>query len=159
MSTTNDTPKSTKTAAADKKSDGFTAEERAAMKERAKELKAEARANKNRADGESDLLSKIAELPEPERDLATRFHAIIKDNAPDLFPKTWYGMPAYANKDGKIVCFYQSAQKFDTRYGTLGFNDSANLDDGVLWPVAYAVKEMTATEETRIAELIKKAVS
>ena len=106
-----------------------------------------------------DRLSKIAELPEPERDLATRLHAIIKDNAPDLFPKTWYGMPAYANKDGKIVCFYQSAQKFDTRYGTLGFNDSANLDDGVLWPVAYAVKEMTATEETRIAELIKKAVS
>ena len=159
MSTTNDTPKSTKTAAADKKSDGFTAEERAAMKERAKELKAEARANKNRADGESDLLSKIAELPEPERDLATRLHAIIKDNAPDLFPKTWYGMPAYANKDGKIVCFFQSAQKFNTRYATLGFSDAANLDDGALFPVAYALKGLTAAEEASIGALVRKAAS
>ena len=147
------------TAAAGKKAESFTAEEKAAMKERAKELKAEARANKSREDGENDILSKIAELPEAERALATRLHAIIKDSAPDLMPKTWYGMPAYANADGKIVCFYQAAQKFDTRYGTLGFNDSAKLDDGPLWPVAYAVKELAPTVEAKIAALVKKAVS
>lgn len=140
------------------KSKGFTDDERAAMKERAKELKAEARAEKDRAAGESDVLAKIAEMPEAERAMATRIHEIIKTNAPDLSPKTWYGMPAYA-KDGKIVCFFQSAQKFDSRYATLGFNDTANLDDGALWPTAFAVKAMTAAVETKIAELVKKAVS
>ena len=157
MSAKDSTPKGAKSAG--KKAESFTAEEKAAMKERAKELKAEARANKSREDGENDILAKIAELPEPERALATRLHAIIKDNAPNLMPKTWYGMPAYANADGKIVCFYQAAQKFDTRYGTLGFNDSAKLDDGPLWPVAYAVNELTPTIEARIAALVKKAVS
>jgi uncharacterized protein YdhG (YjbR/CyaY superfamily) len=141
------------------KSKGFADDEKAAMKERAKELKAEARANKNRAEGESDVLSKIAEMPEPERAMAARLHEIIKASAPTLSPKTWYGMPAYANKDGKIVCFFQSAQKFDTRYATLGFNDSANLDEGTLWPVAYALKELTAAEEAKIVALVKKAVS
>ena len=159
MSTAKDTQKPAKSDAASKKSDGFTAEERAAMKERAKELKAEARASKNKAAGESDLLAKIAEMPAPERAMATRLHAIIKESAPDLTPKTWYGMPAYANEDGKIVSFYQSAQKFNTRYGTLGFNDSARLDDGDLWPVAYALKEMKAAEEEKIRALVKKAVS
>lgn len=137
----------------------FSAEERAAMKERAKELKAEERAQKNRADGESDLLSKIAELPEPERARATRIHEIVTANAPNLMPKTWYGMPAYANAAGKIVCFYQSAQKFDTRYATLGFNDSASLDDGNVWPVAYAIADLTPADEAKIAALVKKAVS
>jgi len=137
---------------------GFTDEERAAMKERAKELKAEERANKDRAAGESDLLAKIAEMPEPERTMAKRLHAIITASAPALSPKTWYGMPAYA-KDGKVVCFFQSAQKFNTRYATLGFSDTANLDEGALWPTAYALKELTATEEERISALVKKAVS
>jgi uncharacterized protein YdhG (YjbR/CyaY superfamily) len=137
-----------------KKSDGFTAEEKAAMKERAKELKAAA----SKEEAENAVLEKIAEMPATEREIATRLHEIIKANAPELSPKTWYGMPAYA-KDGKIVCFYQSAKKFDTRYGTLGFNDSANLDDGDLWPVAFALKALTAAEEKRIAELVKKAVS
>lgn len=141
------------------KSNGFTAEERAAMKERAKELKAEAKRGQQAAAGEADLLSKIDEMPEPERALAKRLHEIIRANAPDLLPKTWYGMPAYANIDGKIVCFYQSAKKFETRYGTLGFNDSANLDDGSMWAVAYAVKELTPAVEEQIAALIKKAVS
>lgn len=136
----------------------FTAEERAAMKERARELKAEARANKNRAEGESDLLAKIDEMPEPERAMARRLHEIITTNAPDLEPKTWYGMPAYA-RNGKIVCFYQSAQKFNTRYATLGFNDTANLDDGAMWPASFALKELTAVEEARIAALVKQAVS
>jgi uncharacterized protein YdhG (YjbR/CyaY superfamily) len=142
-----------------KKSKGFSDDERAAMKERAKETKAEARANKNKAEGESDLLAKIAEMPEPERTMAERLHAIIKASAPDLTPKTWYGMPAYANQDGKVVFFFQSAQKFNTRYATLGFNDSANLDDGDLWPVAYALKALNATEEAKIRALVKKAVS
>ncbi len=137
---------------------GFTAEERAAMKERAKELKAEARANKSRADGERDLLAKIAEMPEPERALATRLHAIITASAPELMPKTWYGMPAYA-RDGKVVCFYQSAQKFGTRYGTLGFNDTARLDDGAMWPVAFALTELNEAVEERIAALVRRAVS
>jgi uncharacterized protein YdhG (YjbR/CyaY superfamily) len=141
-----------------KTSKGFTDEERAAMKERAKELKAEERANKDRAAGESDLLAKIAEMPEPERAMAERLHAIIKASAPALSPKTWYGMPAYA-KDGKVVCFFQSAQKFNTRYATLGFSDTANLDEGALWPTAYALKELTAAEEARISALVKKAVS
>ncbi len=134
---------------------GFTAEEKAAMKERAKELKAE----KEKADGESALLAKIAEMPEPERSMAARLHAIIQAAAPALVPKTWYGMPAYANKDGKVVCFFQSAQKFGSRYATLGFNDSAHLDDGNLWPTAFALKALTPAEEALITALVKKAVS
>ena len=140
------------------KSKGFTDEERAAMKERAQELKAEERANKNRAAGESDVLAKIAEMSEPDRTMGERLHAIIKANAPALSPKTWYGMPAYA-KDGKVVCFFQSAQKFNSRYATLGFSDKANLDEGALWPVAFALKELTAAEEARIGALVKRAVS
>lgn len=142
----------------EKKSKGFTDDERAAMKERAKEQKAEARANKNRADGESDVLAKIAEMLEPDRAMATRIHEIVKASAPDLEPKTWYGMPSYA-KDGKVVCFFQSAQKFNTRYATLGFNDTANLDEGAMWPTAFALKELTASEEARIGALVKKAAS
>jgi uncharacterized protein YdhG (YjbR/CyaY superfamily) len=137
---------------------GFTGEERAAMKERAKELKAEARANKNRAEGESEVIAKIAEMPEPERAMAKRLHQIITASAPVLAPRLWYGMPAYA-KDGKIVCFFQSAQKFNTRYATLGFNDTANIDEGAMWPTAFALKELTAAEEARIGALVKKAVS
>ena len=137
---------------------GFTDEERAAMKERAKELKAEARANKNRAEGESDVLAKIAEMPEPERAMAKRLHEIITASAPLLSPRLWYGMPAYA-KDGKVVCFFQSAQKFNTRYATLGFSDTANLDEGAMWPTSFALKELTATEEERIGALVKQAVS
>ena len=137
---------------------GFTDEERAAMKERAKELKAEARANTNRAEGESDVLAAIAAMPEPDRVLAERLHAIIKASAPILAPKTWYGMPAYA-KDGKVVCFFQSAQKFSTRYATLGFSDPANLDEGTMWPTAFALTELTAAEEERIGALMKQAVS
>ncbi|HZS08120.1 MAG TPA: DUF1801 domain-containing protein [Blastocatellia bacterium] len=157
MSPKKDTQKSARsTTAINKKSGGFTDEERAAMKNRAQELKAEARANK--ADGESDVLAKIAEMPEPDRAMARRLHAIIKASAPALSPKTWYGMPAYA-RDGKVVCFFQSAQKFKTRYATFGFNDAANLDEGALWPVAFALKELTATEEARISALVKKAVS
>lgn len=133
---------------------GFTADEKAAMKERARELKAE----KEKADGESALLEKIAEMPEPDRSMAARLHEIIKAAAPALAPKTWYGMPAYA-KDGKVVCFFQSAQKFGSRYATLGFNDSANLDDGSLWPTAFALKALTPAEEQKIAALVKKAVS
>jgi uncharacterized protein YdhG (YjbR/CyaY superfamily) len=146
------------TNATDKTSQGFTEEEQAAMKERANELKAEARANKNKAEGESDVLAKIAEMPEPERTMAKRLHEIITASAPVLSPKTWYGMPAYA-RDGKVVCFFQSAQKFNTRYATLGFSDQANLDEGVIWPTAFAVKELTAAEEERIGALVKKAVS
>jgi uncharacterized protein YdhG (YjbR/CyaY superfamily) len=153
------TQKSAKsTTAINKKSRGFTDEERAAMKERAQELKAEARANKNKADGESDVLAKIAEMQEPERGMAKRLHAIIKASAPTLSPKTWYGMPAYA-RDGKVVCFFQSATKFNTRYASFGFSDAANLDEGAMWPVAFALKELTATEEARITALVKKAVS
>jgi uncharacterized protein YdhG (YjbR/CyaY superfamily) len=137
-----------------KKDKGFTDEERAAMKERARELKAEA----EKADGESALLAKIAEMTEPDRAMAERIHAIITANAPELLPKTWYGMPAYA-RDGKVVCFFQAAQKFNTRYATLGFNDTANLDEGAMWPVTYALKDLTAAEEARIGDLVKKAVS
>ena len=146
------------TTAAGETAKGFTDEEKAAMQERAKELKAEARANKDRAAGESDLLAKIAEMPEPERTMARRLHEIITASAPALSPKTWYGMPAYA-RDGKVVCFFQSAQKFNTRYATLGFSDTANLDEGALWPTAYALKALTATEEERISALVKKAAS
>lgn len=147
------------TGADTRKSTGFSAEEQAAMKERARELKAEARANKKKEDGESDLLTRVAEMPEPDRALATRLHEIVKANAPDLLPKTWYGMPAYANQDGKIVCFFQAANKFGTRYASFGFNDSANLDDGAMWPVAFALKELTPAGEEKIAALVKKAVS
>jgi uncharacterized protein YdhG (YjbR/CyaY superfamily) len=135
-------------------SKGFTAEERAAMKERARELKASA----SKADGERDVLAKIAEMPKTDRAMAKRLHAIVKASAPELAPKTWYGMPAYA-KDGKVVCFFQSAEKFNTRYATFGFNDVANLDEGALWPVAFALKELTAAAEATIAALVKKAVS
>jgi uncharacterized protein YdhG (YjbR/CyaY superfamily) len=146
------------TTATDKKSKGFTDEERAAMKERARELKAEARAKKGKAEGESDVLEKIAEMQGTDRAMATRIHAIVKASAPVLSPKTWYGMPAYA-KDGKVVCFFQSAQKFKSRYATLGFNDAANLDEGAMWPTAFALKALTAAEEARIGELVKKAAS
>ena len=141
-----------------KKSEGFTDVERAAMKERAQELRAAARSDKDRADGESAVLAKIAEMPEPDRAMATRIHEIIKASAPNLSPKTWYGMPAYA-RDGKVVCFFQSAQKFKTRYATFGFSDAAKLDEGSLWPVAFALKELTAAEEAKITALVKKAVS
>jgi uncharacterized protein YdhG (YjbR/CyaY superfamily) len=144
---------------AEKKStQGFTAEEKAAMGNRAKELKAEERANKNRAEGESAALAAIAEMPEPDRVMAQRIHEIITASAPDLWPKTWYGMPAYA-RDGKIVCFFQAAAKFNARYATLGFNDTANLDEGGMWPTAFALTELTAAEEARISALVKQAVS
>jgi uncharacterized protein YdhG (YjbR/CyaY superfamily) len=140
-----------------KKSKGFTDEERAAMKERARELKAEERANKNRAAGESAVLAKIAEMQGPDRAMAERLHEIIKASAPALSPKTWYGMPAYA-KDGKVVCFFQSAQKFNSRYATLGFSDEANLAEGAMWPTSFALKELGATEEAEIGALVKRAV-
>jgi uncharacterized protein YdhG (YjbR/CyaY superfamily) len=148
------------TTATNKKSEGFTEQERAAMKERARELKAEARrgVRADRADGESDVLAKIAEMAEPDRAMAKRLHAIIKTSAPALSPRTWYGMPAYA-KDGKVVCFFQSAQKFRSRYATFGFSDEANLDEGAMWPTSFALKELTAAEEARIGALVKKAVS
>jgi hypothetical protein len=131
---------------------GFTAEERAAMKERAKELKS------SKADGEGDVLAKIAEMPDEDRAMAERLHALIKNSAPDLAPRTWYGMPAYS-KDGKVVCFFQSAAKFKSRYATLGFSDKANLDDGAMWPTAFALKKLTAADEKKIAALVKRAVS
>ena len=137
-----------------KKSEGFTAEERAAMRERARELKAEAQ----KAEGESDVLAKIAEMPEPDRAMAERLHEIVKVSAPALSPKTWYGMPAYA-KDGKVVCFFQSAEKFDARYATFGFSDKANLDEGAMWPTSFALKELTAAEEAKITALVKRAAS
>ena len=140
------------------KSKGFTAEERAAMKERAKELKAEERASKDRAAGEKALLEKIAEMPPADRALAERVHAIVQASAPGLWPKTWYGMPAYA-KDGKVLCFFQSADKFNSRYATFGFSDEANLDKGAMWPTSFALKELTAADEAKIAALVQKAVS
>ena len=136
-----------------KSAGGFTAEERAAMKERTRELKAE----KNKADGESDLIAKIAEMPKADRVMAERLHAIVKDTAPELTPKTWYGMPAYA-KDGKVVCFFQSAAKFKARYATFGFNDAAKLDDGAMWPTSFALQELGDAEERKIRALVKKAV-
>jgi uncharacterized protein YdhG (YjbR/CyaY superfamily) len=160
MSPKKETQKSAKSATAiNEKSKGFADEERAAMKARAQELKAEARADKNKAEGESAVLASIAAMLEPDRSMAERLHAIIKASAPALLPKTWYGMPAYANKDGKVVCFFQTAQKFNTRYATFGFNDTANLDDGAMWPVAFALKELTAAEEARISALVKKAAN
>ena len=161
MSPKTEARKSTKSATGTGKAvKGFTDEERAAMKERAQELKAEARRGPRaeKADGESDVLAKIAEMPKPDRAMAERLNAIIKARAPALSPRTWYGMPAYA-KDGNVVCFFQSAQKFNTRYATLGFSDQANLDKGALWPVAFALKELTAADEARIGALVKKAVS
>ncbi len=140
-----------------KKADGFTAEEKAAMKERAKELKAEARANQDRQAGENDLLSKIAEMSEPDRGMATRIHEIVTTVAPELSPRTWYGQPAYA-KDGKVLCFFQPAEKFGARYATLGFNDVANLDDGEMWPTAFALKGLTDAEAAKITELVKRSV-
>jgi uncharacterized protein YdhG (YjbR/CyaY superfamily) len=141
-----------------KKLEGFSEAEREAMKARAKELIAETRSNKNRAQGESDVLEAIAKMSEPDRTMATRIHALVKESAPTLWPKTWYGMPAYA-KDEKVVCFFQSADKFKARYATLGFNDSAKLDEGAMWPTAFALKKLTATEETKIKALLKQAVS
>ena len=157
----NDAKQSAKgTTVTDKTFTGLTDEERGAMKERTQELKAAARRGRGagKADGESAVLAKIAEMPAPDRVMAERLHAIIKASAPALSPKTWYGMPAYA-KDGKVVCFFQAADKFKTRYATFGFNDVANLDEGALWPVAFALTELTAADEARIAAIVKKAVS
>jgi uncharacterized protein YdhG (YjbR/CyaY superfamily) len=161
MSAKKATRKSAKsTTATKKKSKGFTDEERAAMKERAQELKAEGRRGPRaeKADGESAVLAKIAEMQGPDRAMAKRLHAVIQASAPALSPRTWYGMPAYA-KDGKVVCYFQSAQKFKSRYATLGFSDEANLDKGAMWPTSFALKELTAAEEARIGALVKKAVS
>jgi hypothetical protein len=148
------------TTAISKKFEGFADEERVAMKERAQELKAASRRGSRaaKADGESDVLAKIAEMPEPDRAMAERLHAIITVTAPALSPRTWYGMPAYA-KDGKVVCFFQSAQKFKTRYATFGFSDAANLDEGAMWPTAFALTKLTAADEARIGALVKTAVS
>ena len=147
--------KETQKSASKKKSKGFSDEEKAAAKARIQELKAEA----EKADGESTVLAAIAAMREPDRSMAKRIHAIIKDNAPALVPKTWYGQPAYANQDGKVICFFQPAQKFNTRYSTFGFNDAAKLDEGAMWPVAFALKELTAADEARISALVKKAAN
>jgi uncharacterized protein YdhG (YjbR/CyaY superfamily) len=141
-----------------KASKGFTDEERAAMRERAREMKAEARGKKGKADGEREVLAKIAEMQDSDRAMAERLHAIVKASAPDLAPRTWYGMPAYA-EDGKVVCYFRSAEKFKERYAQFGFNDKANLDEGAMWPTSFALKKLTAAEEARIGELVKKAVS
>lgn len=145
------------TAGRDTPAEGWTDEERAAMKEHAKELKAAAKRGAAKADGEADVVAKIAEMPKPDRDMAERLHEVVKANAPDLDPRTWYGMPAYA-KDGKVVCFFQAADKFKARYATFGFNDVANLDDGAMWPTSWALTKLTAAVEKRIGELVKKAV-
>jgi len=139
------------------KSKGLTAEEKAAMRERVKELKAEERWKKDKAAGEADVLAKISEMPPSDRAMAERIHVLVKENAPDLMPRTWYGMPAYANKDGKVVCFFQDADKFKARYATFGFNDAAKLDQGAMWPTSFALKELTPGGETKIAKLVKKA--
>jgi len=159
MNAKTETQKNNESSAADDaQSQQFSKEEKAAMRERAKELKAEARAGKDRAEGEKAVLAAIDAMPEPDRGMATRIHAIVTTNAPELMPKTWYGMPAYANKDGHVICFFQGAHKFNARYATLGFNDRANLDEGAMWPTAFALIRLTPVEETRIAELVKKAV-
>ena len=161
MTSKKQTQKSAKSATGTGKAvKGFTEEERAAMKERAQELKGEARrgSRAKKEDGEADVLAKIAAMPDPDRAMAERIHAIVKANAPALSPRTWYGMPAYA-KDGNVVCFFQSGRKFKTRYATFGFSDKANLDEETMWPVAFALKELTATDELRIGALLKKAVS
>jgi uncharacterized protein YdhG (YjbR/CyaY superfamily) len=154
MNATTKTAKRTETST----SAGFTADEKAAMKERAKELKAESRRDAERADGERDLLAKIAEMPKTDRVMAERIHALVTATAPDLSPKTWYGMPAYA-RDGKIVCFFKSADKFKSRYATFGFEEDAHLDDGNMWPTSYALTKLTPADEARIAAIVKKAVS
>jgi len=141
------------------KSKGFTDEEKAAMKERAKELKAEERANKDRAAGESDLLAAIAKMKEPDRSMAKRLHEIVTASAPALMPKTWYGMPAYASADGKVICFFQAAGKFNVRYATFGFQPDANLDEGYMWSTSFALMKLTAAEEKKISSLVKKAIS
>ena len=158
MAEKNATKKTTGSAKKTTATKGFTADERAAMKERAQELKAEARANQDREAGERDLLAKIAEMPKADRVLAERFHAIVTANAPGLSPKTWYGMPAYA-RDGKIVCFFKSADKFKSRYATIGFEESAHLDQGAMWPTSFALTELTAADEKKIGALVKKAAS
>jgi uncharacterized protein YdhG (YjbR/CyaY superfamily) len=137
---------------------GFTAAEKAAMRERAKEAKLEERMNKNRAEGEKAIREKIDEMSEPDRSMAERVHAVVTANAPDLMPRTWYGMPAYA-RDGKVVCYFTPAEKFESRYATFGFNDTANLDDGAMWPTSFALKKLTAAEEKKIGGLVKQAVS
>ena len=142
-----------------KKATGFTDDEKAAMKERAKELKAEERANKDRAAGESDLLAAVAKMKEPDRSMAKRLHEVVTASAPGLMPKTWYGMPAYANADGKVFCFFQAASKFNTRYATFGFQHDANLDEGNMWAASFALVKLTPAEEAKIAALVKKAVS
>jgi uncharacterized protein YdhG (YjbR/CyaY superfamily) len=160
MSPTKQRKRSAKsTTATRKKSTGFTAEERAAMKERARELKAEARATKDRAAGDKDVRAKIAQMKGSDRAMAKRIHEIVTGSAPDLIPRTWYGMPAYANRDGKVVCFFRDAKKFKSRYATFGFNDAANLDKGAMWPTSFALKELTAAEEKKIAALVKRAVA
>jgi uncharacterized protein YdhG (YjbR/CyaY superfamily) len=151
--------KSQSATAKGKPSKGFTDEEKAAMKERAQELKAEARASKDRAAGEKTVLAAIAAMKEPDRSMAKRLHEIVTAAAPTLMPKTWYGMPAYANAEGKVICFFQAASKFKVRYATFGFQPDANLDQGAMWPVAFALEELTATEEARISALVKQAVS
>jgi len=160
MSQEEKTQQSAKGAAASKQqSTGWSAEEQAAMKARAKEMKAEARASKNKAEGEKAVLAAIAEMAEPDHAIAMQLHEIVKANAPTLSPKTWYGMPAYANQEGKVVCFFQAAQKFGARYATLGFNDAANLDDGEMWPTAFALKELTPSAQAKISALVQRAVS
>ena len=154
MSEKSATKKNTK-----KADEGFSAEEKAAMKARAQELKAEARASKNREEGEKAVSSAIAQMPEPDRSMASRLHEIIVASAPELMPKTWYGMPAYANQDGKVICFFQAASKFDVRYATFGFQPDANLDDGNMWPASFALIQLTAVEEAKIKELVQKAVT
>ena len=155
-----DTKKSAKRAAGrGTPAEGWTDEERAAMKEHAKELKAAAKRGAAKADGEADVRAKIAEMPEPDRAMAERIHALVKASAPDLVPRTWYGMPAYANKDGKVVCFFTPAAKFKERYSTFGFNADAHLDDGTMWPTSWALTKLSAADEKRIGELVKKAVS
>ena len=161
MSAKKATRKSTKrTTATSKKSKGFTAEERAAMKERAREVKAAGRrgSRASKADGESDVLAKIAEMPEPDRAMAERLHAVVKAAAPDLSPRTWYGMPAYA-RDGKVVCYFTAASKFKSRYATFGFNDAANLDDGDLWPTSFALKDWSPEVEKKVVDLVRTATS
>jgi uncharacterized protein YdhG (YjbR/CyaY superfamily) len=150
--------KTRKVATTGPKNGGFTDDERAAMRERARELKAEARANRDRAAGEADLLAKVARMPEPDRAMATRLHAIVSATAPALLPKTWYGMPAWANADGKVVCFFQGADRFKTRYATLGFTDASRLDEGTMWPTTFGLKTLGATEDAKIRALVKKAV-
>jgi uncharacterized protein YdhG (YjbR/CyaY superfamily) len=147
------TTKGTAKKAATNANTGFSAAEKAAMKERVRELKAE----KNRADGEAELLAKVADMAKPDRDMAVRLHALVKSVAPGLLPKTWYGMPAYANADGKVVCFFKDAKKFGDRYATFGFNDAAKLDDGAMWPIAFALVELTAADEKKLAALVKRA--